>query len=186
VDKEHREEKKQDDPRTDDNPSVKDTETLKGELAEAKARAEANLAGWQRAQADFTNYRKRGDQEKSETIKSANAELITRLLPVLDDIDRALVDIPADIAKSPWVRGVKLIEENILKILEGQGLKTIECAGEKFDPACHEALMTCKGQEGRIMQQVLKGYIYNNRLLRPARVIVGCGEGDEASTKKEA
>jgi molecular chaperone GrpE len=169
----------------DENPEVEDIETLKNELAEAKARAEANLAGWQRAQADYTNYRKRTEQEKGETVKYANAELIAKLLPVLDDINRALSNIPKDIENVPWVKGVKSIEESMLKILEAHGLKVIDCEGEEFDPACHEALMTCKGKEGRIMQQVLKGYIYNNRLLRPARVIVGCGEGEEANTKEE-
>jgi molecular chaperone GrpE len=182
---EKREETLKDSTQTDESPEVKDIETLKSELAEAKVRAEANLAGWQRAQADYTNYRKRSEQEKGEIIKYANAELIVKLLPVLDDIDRALSNIPKDIEHVSWVKGVKSIEASMLKILEGQGLKTIDCEGENFDPACHEALMTCKGKEGRIMQQVLKGYIYNNRLLRPARVIVGCGEGEEANTEKE-
>jgi molecular chaperone GrpE len=182
---EKRDEKPKDSTQTDESPEVKDIETLKIELAEAKARAEANLAGWQRAQADYTNYRKRSEQEKGETVKYANTELIMKILPVLDDIDRALSNIPKDIENVSWVKAVKLIQESLLKILEGQGLKTIDCEGEEFDPACHEALMTCKGKEGRIMQQVLKGYIYNNRLLRPARVIVGCGEGEEANTEKE-
>jgi len=159
---------------------------LQTELAAALAKAEINLAGWQRAQADFANYRKRAEQEKSETVRYASAELITRLLPVLDDIDRALAEIPEDIKDKPWVKGVKLIEENMLKILGAQGLKTIDCTGEAFDPALHEALTTCPGREGVVMQQVAKGYIYNNRLLRPARVIVGCGEGNGAGTEKEA
>ena len=182
--KEHNEEKPKD-TQPDESQAVDDTETIKSELAEAKVRAEANLAGWQRAQADYANYRKRAEQEKSETVKYANAELIVKLLPVLDDIDRALANIPKDIENVPWVKGVKSIEESMLKTLEGQGLKAIDCEGEEFDPERHEALMTCKGKEGRIMQQVSKGYIYNNRLLRPARVIVGCGDNEEANSKKE-
>lgn len=166
----------------DDSPEVKDIEALKSELAEAKIEAEANLAGWQRAQADYANYKKRCEQENREALKYANAELILKILPVLDDTDRALASIPKEIENVPWVKGVKTIQESLLKILEAQGLKVINCEGEQFDPNSHEALMTCKGKEGKIMQQVLKGYIYNNRLLRPARVIVGCGDAD---SKKE-
>lgn len=183
MNKKHDEEKPKDS-QSDESPAVDDIETLKSELSKAQAMAETNLAGWQRAQADYTNYRKRAEQEKGETVKYANAEFIAKLLPVLDDIERALSNIPKDIENVPWVKAVKLIEGSLFKILEGQGLKVIDCEGEEFDPACHEALMTCKGKEGRIMQQVLKGYIYNNRLLRPARVIVGCGEGEEANTEK--
>jgi molecular chaperone GrpE len=175
-------ESQKDSTQPDDSPEVEDIESLKSELAEAKIRAEANLAGWQRAQADYSNYKKRCEQEKSEALKYTNAELIMKILPVLDDTDRALSAIPKEIENLPWVKGVKTIQESLLKILEGQGLKVINCEGEQFDPNSHEALMTCKGKEGKIMQQVLKGYIYNNRLLRPARVIVGCGESD---SKKE-
>ena len=179
----NKEEKSKENGRPDDSPKVKDIEALKSQLAEAKIEAEANLAGWQRAQADYTNYKKRCEQEKSESLKYANSELIMKILPMLDDTDRALASIPKNIENVPWVKGVKTIQESLLKILEGQGLKVINCEGEQFDPELHEGLMTCKGKEGKIMQQVLKGYIYNNRLLRPARVIVGCGE--QADSKKE-
>lgn len=185
------EEKKQnnkpkDSTQTEESPQGEDEDivALKAQLAETKAWAEANLAGWQRAQADAVNYRKRLEQEKEEAVKYSNANLLQKLIPVLDDIDRALANIPKEIEGVPWVIAVRQIEESMLKILEGQGLKTIDCEGEEFDPVCHEALMTCKGKEGRIMQQVLKGYIYNNRLLRPARVIVGCGDGEETNSKK--
>jgi len=74
---------------------------------------------------------------------------------------------PKDIENVPWVKGVKSIEESMLKPWRA-GAKGHRLRGEEFDPERHEALMTCKGKEGRIMQQVSKGYIYNNRLLRPA------------------
>ncbi len=186
MDKEYNDEKPKDSTQTDDNPEVNDIETLKTALAEAKAKAEANLAGWQRAQADAANSRKRFEQEKEETVKYANAGLLQKILPVLDDIDRALASVPKELEGVPWVKGVKSIEESMLKTLEAQGLKIIDCEGAQFDPACHEALMTCKGKEGKIMQQIQKGYMYNNRLLRPARVVVGCGEGEEAKSEKEA
>jgi molecular chaperone GrpE len=168
---------------TDENPE--NIEDLKAALAEAKARAEANLAGWQRAQADSVNYRKRLEQEKEEAVKYANTNLLSKLIPVLDDFDRALSNIPKDIADVPWVKGVRATYESMFKTLEAQGLKPIDCKGAVFDPSCHEALMTCKGKEGIVVQEIQKGYMYNNRLLRPARVIVGCGEGEEAKSERE-
>lgn len=179
-------EKPKDKTQTDANPEVENIENLKKELADAKARAEANLAGWQRAQADSVNYRKRLEQEREEAVKYANTNLLSKLIPVLDDFDRALCNVPKEIADVPWVKGVKLIQESMLKTLETQGLKPINCVGAAFDPSYHEALMTCKGKEGIVIQEIQKGYMYNNRLLRPARVMVGCGEGEETKSEKEA
>jgi len=183
MDKEQREEEPKDSTQTDENPE--NIEDLKAALAEASARAEANLAGWQRAQADSVNYRKRLEQEKEEAVKYANTNLLSKLIPVLDDFDRALSNIPKDIADVPWVKGVRATYESMFKTLEAQGLKPIDCKGAVFDPSCHEALMTCKGKEGIVVQEIQKGYMYNNRLLRPARVIVGCGEGEEAKSERE-
>jgi molecular chaperone GrpE len=184
------EEKKQNDKlkdstQADESPQTEDIEALKAQLSEAKARAEANLAGWQRAQADAVNYRKRLEQEKDEAVKYANANLLQKILPVIDDIDRALANVPEEIANVPWVKAVRQIEENMLKTLETVGLKSIDCTGAAFDPSFHEALMTCKGKEGIVIQAIQRGYMYNNRLLRPARVTVGCGESEEATTEKE-
>jgi molecular chaperone GrpE len=185
MDKEQREEEPEDRAQTDASPEVENIENLKAALAEAKARAEANLAGWQRAQADSVNYRKRFEQEKEETVKYASASLLSKLIPVLDDFDRALSNIPKDIADVPWVKGVRATYESMFKTLEVQGLKPIDCKGAVFDPSCHEALMTCKGKEGIVIQEIQKGYMYNHRLLRPARVTVGCGEGEEAKSERE-
>jgi len=185
MDREHHDEESKDIKQTDKNPETGNIEDLKAALAYAKARAEANLAGWQRAQADSVNYRKRIEQEKEETVKYASASLLSKLIPVLDDFDRALSNIPKDIADVPWVKGVRITYESMFKTLEAQGLKPIDCKGAVFDPSCHEALMTCKGKEGIVIQEIQKGYMYNNRLLRPARVTVGCGEGEEAKSERE-
>jgi molecular chaperone GrpE len=85
---------------------VEDVEVLKQALAEEQAKAEANLAGWQRAQADFTNYRRRSEQEREESVKFANSLLMLDLLPILDDLERALVSIPARLAKLSWVGAI--------------------------------------------------------------------------------
>lgn len=152
-----------------------DVETLKKALAKEKALAEANLAGWQRAQADFTNYKRRTEQEKEETIKFAGATLILSLLPVLDDFGRAYSALPADVPAG-WVDGVRLIERKLKAILEAQGLAEIEAVGNPFDPHLHEAIKQDKGEEGIVIQEMEKGYKLHGKVLLPSKVVVGNGE----------
>ncbi len=158
---------------------VEDLEALKKALAEAKAQAEANLVGWQRAQADFANYKRRSEEEKEENRKSANAALITDLLPILDDFDRALSAIPPELAEQRWVDGVSLIQRKCRANLEAQGLVEIKAVGEPFDPRFHEAIKQDKGKEGIVIQEIEKGYALRDRVLRPSKVIVGNGEEAE-------
>jgi len=158
---------------------LEDTEALKQALAEEKARAEANLAGWQRAQADFINYKRRSEQEKEEIGKFANSILILSLLPILDDWERALASIPDDLADLSWVDGIRLIERKIRGILEAQGLSPIKAIGEPFDPNLHEAAMQGKGKEGIVVDELQKGYKLYDRVIRPAKVVVGNGEEEK-------
>jgi molecular chaperone GrpE len=155
---------------------IEDIETLRQALTEEKAKAEANLAGWQRAQADFINYKKRSEQKKEEVAKFANSVLILNLLPVLDDLERAFTSIPPRLAKLSWVDGIKLIEHKLWAILEAQGLSQIKALGEPFDPRFHEAVRQDKGKEGIVIEEVQKGYILNDRVIRPTMVVVGNGE----------
>ena len=153
-----------------------DTETLKQALAVQKAKAEANLAGWQRAQADFENYRRRSEQEKEEISKFANSVIVLSLLPVLDDLERAFASIPPNLAKLSWVDGMKLIERKLQANLEAQGLSPIKAVGEPFDPNFHEAAMRGKGEEGIVIEEIQKGYKFRDRVIRPSMVIVGDGQ----------
>ena len=161
---------------------VEDIETLKQVLTEAKAKAEENLAGWQRAQADFINYKRRTEQEKEEISKFANSTLILSLLPALDDLGRALISIPPRLAKLSWVDGIKLIERKLQTSLEAQGLSQIKALDEPFDPNLHEALRQGKGKEGIVIEELQKGYKLHDRVIRPSNVVVGNGEEEE---KKE-
>ncbi len=159
----------------------KGLEALEKELALAIARGEENLAGWQRAQADLSNYKKRVEQERKELTESACSALILRLLPVLDDFERAEGSIPEESKNLPWVDGIRIIEKSLRQILEREGLTPIEAEGEPFDPCLHEAVSCCPGKEGMVIKEVKKGYTVNGRLLRPACVIVGEGEKPEKS-----
>jgi molecular chaperone GrpE len=152
---------------------------LKKMLAEAKAKAEANLAGWQRAQADFINYKRRNEQEKEEVGQLANSLLILNLLPILDDLERAFSSIPPSIKNLSWLDGVKLIERKLWAILEAQGLAQIKALGEPFDPKFHEAVRQDKGKEGIVIEEVQKGYQLGDRIIRPTMVVVGNGEEEE-------
>ena len=160
-------------------PEVEDVEALKQALAEERTRAETNLAGWQRAQADFANYKRWTEQEKEEIGRFANSMLVVNLLPVLDDLERALDSISDELAEFGWVDGIRLIERKFRGILETQGLSSIKAVGELFDPYLHEAVRQDKGEEGMVVEELQKGYKFCDRVIRPSRVVVGNGEVDE-------
>jgi molecular chaperone GrpE len=155
---------------------IEDIEKLKELLAEMQAKAEANLAGWQRAQADFVNYKRRNEQERGEVAQFANSVLVLSLLPILDDFERAFVAIPPRLEKMSWVDGIKLVERKLWASLEAQGLAPIKAVGEPFDPNLHEAVRQDKGQEGIVIEEVQKGYKLHDRVIRPTMVVVGNGE----------
>ena len=156
---------------------VEDIEALKKALAEEKTKAESYLANWQRVQADFINYKRRTEQDRQDTGKFANSALILRLLPVLDDLERALDSVPPRLRKLAWVEGIRLIWRKLRESLKAQGLTEIAAEGEPFDPNLHEAAMCSKGKEGIVVRELQKGYRLHERVLRVAVVAVGSGEG---------
>jgi len=163
-------------------PEVAEKEAAAGDLEPAlaaeKQKAENYLANWQRAQADLINYKRRIEQERDELNKFANATLILSLLPVLDDLERALNSIPPR-TKPNWVDGIKLIERNFRSVLEAQGLTPIKATGEPFDPRFHEAIRQDTGKEGMVIEEFQKGYMLHDRVLRPSKVVVGNGDESE-------
>jgi molecular chaperone GrpE len=172
-------------------PEVKqaeDIETLKQILVEEKEKAEKYLVNWQRSQADFSNYKKHAEQEKNEIIEFANSTLILNLLPIMDDLERAFASAPAELAKSSWTEGMRLIYNKLKAILEAQGLAEIKAEGEVFDPHLHEAVMSREGEEGMVIEEIEKGYELKGRMIRPSKVTVGTGEEEkevEQTNEKE-
>ncbi|OGO08053.1 MAG: nucleotide exchange factor GrpE [Chloroflexi bacterium RBG_13_57_8] len=156
-----------------------------GETTDAEKKAAEYLAAWQRAQADFINYKRRSEQERQEFNSFANASLIRAILPVLDDLELALDHVPEEHAGTDWVKGVKLVERKFKTILEGQGVKPILALGMAFDPRIHEALRQDEGEEGVVIGELQKGYTLNDKLLRPARVVVGKGKAADNKEEKE-
>ena len=166
---------------------VEDIETLQQALAEEKEKAEKYLANWQRSQADFDNYKKRSEQEIGEVIEFARGALISNLLPVMDDLQRALASVPAELDESNWTEGIKLIYNKFKATLEAQGLTEIKARGEPFDPRLHEAVMQQEGEEGMVIEETQKGYKFRGKVIRPSLVIVGRGEKrrTKQTTRKE-
>ena len=148
-------------------------ESVKKALAEEKS--EKYLANWQRAQADFVNYKRRSEQERAEVVNYANSNLILNMLPVLDDLERALGSVPDELAESSWVDGIRHIYRKLQAVLEAQGISVIEAEGKDFDPNFHEAVMSVEGEDGKVIEETQKGYKLRNRVIRPTKVKVGKG-----------
>ena len=142
-------------------------------LAEAEAQRDEYLAGWQRTQADFDNYRKRALRQQQEFAARGAERLLAKLLPVLDDLERALA-AAADHEEAKVIEGVEMTKSALAAALASEGLVEIEAAGA-FDPHVHEALLAqpVEGVEsGTIVQVVQRGYRLGDVVLRPARVVV--------------
>ncbi len=146
------------------------------ELEKAKAQAAEYLDGWQRARAELSNARKRFEKDRSEAGQFATASLLRKILPVLDDVDRAIKTVPDDLRQHPWVDGVALIQRKFQTVLESEGVKPIEVKpGDPFDPTQHEAMTHEESEErkeGEIIAEVQKGYRFRAEVLRPALVRV--------------
>lgn len=141
------------------------------EMAAEKEEAEAKLI---RLQADFDNYRRRKSREDEELVKNANAFLMTGILPVLDNFERA-INVMTD--GSPEKEGVVMIHKQLLEVLAKSGLQEIEAQDADFDPKFHEAVMQTEAgadKKGKVTMEIQKGYMLNEKLLRPTLVQVGC------------
>jgi molecular chaperone GrpE len=150
-------------------------ESLRAQLEALAAEKEQQLAGWQRTQADFANFRRRNEQERSELVRMAEAGLIRELLPVLDDLERALEGLPPELRGLTWVEGILFIERKLRAALELHGLKPIEALGKEFDPYEHEAVIR-EGDSNEatfVTGELQKGYRLHDRVLRPTLVKVG-------------
>lgn len=150
-------------------------EKLREELGKAEAQAAEYLDGWQRAQAEFSNYKKRQEAERAQIIVLANATLLRKLLSIVDDFERAMATLPYNLSQLTWCEGVLLIKHKLDAILESEGVKPIETEEQEFDPRYHEAVTyeeVSGYEEGQIIGEVQRGYILGERVLRPALVRV--------------
>jgi molecular chaperone GrpE len=152
---------------------------LRKELEEARKLAEERLTRLQYLQADFDNYRKSLDREREQAVQLAGESLIRDLLPVLDDLDRALPSLSLEKNRE----GFQLLARKLHRILENHGLRGIESRGHRFDPNLHEAIAKegGGGEDGIILEEYQKGYLLRSKVIRPSRVKIaehteGCKE----------
>ena len=150
-----------------------------------QAEAAKNKDHYLRALADLENYRKRAQREKEDAIRYANSNLLREMIPVIDNLERA-VEHACEDGDRVLLEGVQMTLVQFRKVLEGFGVKMVESLGEPFNPEYHQAMgevMTSDCAPGRIAQEMQKGYVLNGRLLRPALVMIArAPAGEETQT----
>lgn len=150
------------------------TEKLQNELEEKTREANDHFDKWLRLRAEFENYKKRMQKEKADALKFGNENLLKAILPILDNLSRA-IDHGKEVSEvGPLMEGVEMIRKELLNTLERFGVKPIAAAGEIFNPEKHEAIAQeeTEGEPNRIVAEAQTGYSYHDRLLRPAKVVV--------------
>jgi molecular chaperone GrpE len=179
----------QDDERTSEQisqPTTETSETLTGpivaelqeQLAQAQAQAAEYLDNWRRSTAELSNARKRMQREMDEYRAGATTRVLEKLLPVVDDVDRAFTIVPLDQADTEWVNGFRMIQRKLHGLLESEGVTSILSEGQPFDPAMHYAVTHEEADgfdDGQIIAELARGYMLNDKVLRPAMVRVAKG-----------
>jgi len=145
-------------------------ETLRAELEEAQAQ-------YARARADYANLERRSQEQRFEVGRTALTDAVRGFLPVLDDLQRALEVAETDAGDAAWVEGVRLVANKFQGVLESHGVEEIHALGQTFDPTKHEAVGAAPGPENQVVHLLQRGYMLRDRVIRPAMVMVGNGEG---------
>jgi molecular chaperone GrpE len=149
-----------------------EVDTLKRQLEDAETKLAESVEGWQRSVADFQNYRKRVERDNELMYASMKGDIIKKVLPALDDLERALQNRPAENA---WANGIELIVRKLQNILDTEGIKRIEAEGVEFNPTFHEAIsheLAENVASGHVIAVVQNGYMLGERVIRPALVRV--------------
>jgi len=165
----------------------KEIEELKKKLEEKEKEAKENYDRLLRTAADFENYKKRAAREKEDWTKFANEDLIRVILPFIDNLERAVNHAQKIVDTGVLVEGVQLTLQQLLQALNKFGLSSFESIGKPFDPAMHEAMLvveTDKHEPNQVVEEFQKGYLLNDRLLRPATVSVSKPPEKEVQTSE--
>ena len=155
---------------------------LEERLAEEQQKAQDYLTRLKYLQADLENYRKRTEREKEELAVRCNEKLVSELLCILDDLDRALESGKETDDSSALLKGVTMIHQNLVRMLEREGLECIDAVGKVFDPNLHELVVKIPRsdcEEGLVLEEARKGFVFKGRVIRPCMVNISCLE-DEA------
>ena len=165
----------------------KEVEELKKKLEEKEKEAKENYDRLLRTAADFENYKKRTAKEKEEWTKFANEDLIKGILPFIDNLERAVNHAQKVTDTGVLIEGIRLTLQQLLQTLNKFGLSSFESIGKPFDPAMHEAMLvveTDQYEPNQVIEEFQKGYLLNDRLLRPATVSVSKPPEKEVRTSE--
>ncbi len=149
--------------------------SLEEMLLNAQEEAARNLEGWQRTQAEFSNARKRMEKQRADAYVNANIDLVLKLLPVVDDFERALESAPEAMPDDGWFSGLSMVYRKFLTILDSMNLEPIDAVGQPFDPTVHEAISqepSAQFESGVVAREMQKGYRIGDRIVRPSLVVV--------------
>jgi molecular chaperone GrpE len=149
--------------------------TIEEQLTAVQAEAEDYKDRWLRSQAEFANARKRMEKQRLDTYSNATANVIDKLLPIVDDFDRAMENLPAEIEGHSWLEGIQLVQRKLFATLENFNVTPIEAIGELFDPNLHEAITqepTDEFESGMVCRVLQTGYRIGDRVIRPSLVVV--------------
>ncbi|MCC6603553.1 MAG: nucleotide exchange factor GrpE [Anaerolineae bacterium] len=155
--------------------AVAEPPTVEQLLAAAQAEAEDYKDRWLRSQAEFANARKRMEKQRLDAYGNATANVIDKLLPIVDDFDRAMENLPAEIEGHSWLEGIQLVQRKLLATLDTFNVTPIEAVGQPFDPNLHEAItqeMTDAYESGVVCRVLQTGYKIGDRVIRPSLVVV--------------
>lgn len=162
---------------------LSEIDRLRAELEEAQAQAQEYLDGWQRARAEFANYRRREEQRRQQLEDAINGRVLSTLLPVMDDLDRAFQAVPQDVCESAWIKGLAMVGDKLQSTLEKAGVAAMDIRpGDRFDPNYHQAVFhgpSAEYDEGQIVEVFQRGYTLDEMVLRPAMVYVSSGTPEE-------
>lgn len=156
-------------------PEEMDADALRAALQEATRQAEEYLGHLRRERADFANYRRRVEEERLTLTRDANLGLLSRVLLIVDDFERAVGSAAPEELESGWAKGVQLIQRNLQALLASEGVERVEAEGAPFDPREHEAVSYQPAppeQDGTVLYDVRAGYRKGDRVIRPAQVVV--------------
>jgi molecular chaperone GrpE len=158
-----------------DLPLEEQVPALRKELEATRREMSQNLDLAQRAQAELANYRRRTDDERLSFQKYSNSRLITKLLPVLDELDMAMTHAGEHSINAPWLEGIRLIQRKLSNLMDSEGVTKIDAAGVVFNPLEHEAVEmeeTTKHPPGYVTKVMRSGYRLHDRVIQPAQVVV--------------
>ncbi len=167
-----------------------DLEAANAERDEARIKADEYLAALQRERAEFVNFKRRSAEERLASAGLANESLISKVLTIADDFDRAIDARPEELAGDAWSDGIAAIDRKLRLLLESEGVGEIDATpGTPFDPRQHEAVVNVPGsgrRDGEIVEEIRRGYRLRERVIRPALVAVASGGTDEAAATDDA